>query len=446
MTNDTNNPADLDNDGDVDNQDIAKAASNFTGPGATHKSPQQGDTDNDGDVDSIDLGTIFAAYTGPITKPDEIPAQDINNQINRHHKASIPAGSIIKGGIEFTSEQAIITVSGKGPRPIVQVPKDGDGLRNRTQRIYQLHVNGLAFHSTHRDKATGINIQLNGKDDNFAKQVEIIDCYGTGLDTTYRFVDDWARKQIEGTPGRIKLIFGLNISDKAYGSDTHSIGLRYDGLASGSVVVNSAFDRSGWLVEQDRNKRSHCIYGSAFGAPLAVCKGNVFSRAAANAAQFRSGCDRYEWNIATQCSLGPWINGGRLYVTNNVVLDQVDIGPQKHEGRGHGFIISGNRPTVWRNIAARRHGSMRFHPAFKGLAGNAIVRENYAVQWAADASNYEKGDRQYHTYGDSKSITIDPGVPHFTDTDKYLTRGRAQPYIETRAFIEECQRACRDAA
>ncbi len=56
-------PADLDNDGDVDDADFGIAFAAFTGPGGVSNSPA--DLDNDGDVDDADFGIAFAAFTGP---------------------------------------------------------------------------------------------------------------------------------------------------------------------------------------------------------------------------------------------------------------------------------------------------------------------------------------------------------------------------------------------
>ncbi len=57
------NPADLDNDGDVDDADFGIAFAAFTGPGGITESPA--DLDTDGDVDDADFGIAFAAFTGP---------------------------------------------------------------------------------------------------------------------------------------------------------------------------------------------------------------------------------------------------------------------------------------------------------------------------------------------------------------------------------------------
>ncbi len=59
------NPADLDQDGDVDDADYALAFSAFTGPGNGPSANPGADLDNDGDVDDADFGLAFAAFTGP---------------------------------------------------------------------------------------------------------------------------------------------------------------------------------------------------------------------------------------------------------------------------------------------------------------------------------------------------------------------------------------------
>jgi len=64
-------PGDTDEDGDIDDGDLATAFSNYTGPIglAGGKTPADGDTDADGDVDDADLGKLFSAYTGPMAGP-----------------------------------------------------------------------------------------------------------------------------------------------------------------------------------------------------------------------------------------------------------------------------------------------------------------------------------------------------------------------------------------
>ncbi len=54
---------DLDQDGDVDNADIGKAAGSFTGSGGTGMTAADGDVDGDGDVDNSDLGLITGAFS-----------------------------------------------------------------------------------------------------------------------------------------------------------------------------------------------------------------------------------------------------------------------------------------------------------------------------------------------------------------------------------------------
>ncbi len=57
-------PADLDNDGDVDDADFGLAFAAFSGPGVPTGNPDA-DLDGDGDVDDADFGLAFAAFTGP---------------------------------------------------------------------------------------------------------------------------------------------------------------------------------------------------------------------------------------------------------------------------------------------------------------------------------------------------------------------------------------------
>ncbi len=64
-------PADLDQDGDVDDADFGIAFAAFTGPGGVSNSPA--DLDGDGDVDDADFGIAFAAFTGPGGGPGVVP-------------------------------------------------------------------------------------------------------------------------------------------------------------------------------------------------------------------------------------------------------------------------------------------------------------------------------------------------------------------------------------
>ncbi len=58
-------PADLDQDGDVDDTDYGLLFAAFTGPGSGPPGDPAADLDNDGDVDDADFALAFAAFTGP---------------------------------------------------------------------------------------------------------------------------------------------------------------------------------------------------------------------------------------------------------------------------------------------------------------------------------------------------------------------------------------------
>ncbi len=59
-------PADLDNDGDVDDADFGIAFAAFTGPNNGPSNNPLADLDMDNDVDDADFGLAFASFTGPI--------------------------------------------------------------------------------------------------------------------------------------------------------------------------------------------------------------------------------------------------------------------------------------------------------------------------------------------------------------------------------------------
>ena len=432
---------DLDGDGDVDDTDIATALSNYTVPVAGGKTPAQGDTDGDGDVDDADLANIFAAYTGPIAPPETIDAEEINLELARKDRVEIPGGATIIGGLVCPGQYTeLVCVSGK--RPTIEPARNQNAITFTSRHIERAHVSGIAARSDHRDGAIGIAVRLHNHKDQYAKWVEFIDNKFANFDTGIEVVDDFPRKKEyeTGQPGRINLIAGLNIIGPSYGDDSHSVGMYLEGLASGMFDQN-AFDKSGWLVPSDKNKRSHSIYAQSFGSPIVV-RGNVMSRAAANAAQLRSG-GTFETNICTECALGPFIGGRNSDVRDNVVIDQVDI--QEHEGydpddRGHGLVFGGYNHAVTYNMMARRHGSLGSIPAIKGLSvsDSNMPQHNVAIDWADAGENFEINGKRFAEIGSNQTIMHDPGVPRFIDIEKYMTRERGEAFTPTTDFIKRC--------
>lgn len=454
-------PADLDKDGDVDDSDIATALSNYTGPvgAAGGKTAADGDIDGDGDVDDSDLGGIFAAYTGPLSSAEIIDVRDVNSELASHDRVSLPGGSIVRGGTVIMPREVNLLVCTSGKRPVIEADRglkgemlneaDNQGrpyhaITNGTDHIERHHVSGIAVQSNRRDTAVGFRFRLNGSDGRFCKSLEILDCKANGYDVNYEVVDDWARKFGERVPGRIRALLAMNISSESHGSDNHSIGMYLEGLAEGGIVTRNAFDKSGWLVEADRNKMSHSIYAQRYGARLHECSDNVFSRAAANSCQLRAGCDMLARNIATQCGLGPFIMGKGGTIEDNLVIDEQDI--KDIDGlddfdRGHGYILSASDLVVRNNLAIRRKGSLQRIPAFKGLYGPKEFENNLAVDWAVDHLNFEVNGHKLENYGTNRTIRVDPGVPAFAKIEQYINRERGQAFEPTLVFINACREA-----
>lgn len=438
---------DIDHDGDVDDADIAAAIAAWSGPDMPTTNPAA-DMDGDGDVDDADLARIFAAYTGPAAPPVTVDARDINADLRSNDRVDLRGIDRIVGGLVLPREYHELVCT-EGDRPVIELadridrPEDGGHAIEITHRhTHRIHISGIAAVSPHRDQARGVRLRLSSKAGQFARRVEIIDCDFAGFDNGIEIVDDLPRRgeYAPGKPGRIGLVVGLCIITRAHGNDSHSGGIYAEGLEYANIT-DTAFDQIGWLIPSDRNWRSHCIYAQQYNGPV-HCDGLVMSRAAANALQLRAGGSLRN-SIATQCSLGPYIGGAKSVVENNVVLDQVDIqdiaGYDAYD-RGHGLIFGGYNHTVRHNLLARRHGSLETIPALKDWHGkdDKTPDGNIAVAWAASGHNFNINGRVYTDIGTNRTVTSDPGVPHFTDIDRYTKRRRGEPYPGTQSFIARC--------
>jgi hypothetical protein len=363
--------------------------------------------------------TVFdpeASHKVPIDATNE----QIQQALNTYTDIAFPANMVVENAqFAFTRNHQNIFTYGQGNRPKFIKANDGinnDVFKNDTRTIDHLHVQGLeVFSEKGLRESNGIWIRLSGTSGQYASHIRFEDVLVTGFNNGIAVVDDWARNNNnESRISQVELHGG--IIHRQYASDaSHSIPLYVEGVVN-TDITETCFDMAGWLRPEHRNKRSHCIYAQQFGGPTQATD-SWFLRAAANAAQFRSGCKDFSRNIVSECSLGPWITEKYGVIEDNVLLDQTDILPPptgetiSSESRGHGFMGGTN---VRRNIATRRGGTQKNHPAYMGLYGT--VENNYAIAWAENNQNFDIGGVRYENHNTNKSIEVDPGLPQVTES------------------------------
>lgn len=455
---------DLDGDGDVDGVDYALLLEQWTGP----REPLAGDLDGDGDVDGQDAALLTAAWTGPGSEDPEgpetgggftaidwtgavdLPAgaseQEALAALGGHDKVRFAAGAVYEFSLVLPRSTQLVGVHGEGDRPVFKIPAGQNGVTIANSRTDEVVLQGLEVRGPplpHLGVNQGIRLRLNGKDGKYARRVLIEDCKVVGFDTNIEIVDDWPRVKGEAyRPGRIDLEINRCIVHLAYGSDSHHVGVYLEGLERG-VVRDTVIDHSGWRPghPEDRNKKSHNIYAQSFNGPI-TAEGCVFSRAAANAVQFRAGGDLIGC-VISENGLGPWLSWRPGRVEGCVLLDQVDI--SEDEPRGHGLILTAWEMTVRRNLVARRGGSLANEPGFKGIAESTTLADNVAVAWQGAGLNFEVGGVLHGAIGSNRTIDADPGVPAFDADEIALRVDRARGVwgaeYELAGFIARCWEA-----
>ncbi len=298
-----------------------------------------------------------------------------------------------KGG-SHSSDPMLIGAYGDGPRPVI-IPASGEyGFRTTKHHIKGLVIQGLHIYAATRDpgspkyvdrkaEADGINIRINSAEGKFVRGLVIEDCKISHFDANIKIVDDWARKQGEGVPGRIECKIRRNIIRYASGADSHSIGIYIEGTRD-SVIEQNVIDHNGWAQTDDvshRNKRSHNIYAQTFNGPLVV-RYNILSRGAAHGLQLRAGGD-IEHNLFVRNALAFWTAVNDSKANYNVVLESDDMNsdvPSERRGVGiNGWSM--DRFEVIGNVVARRVGMLQ-RPGLEVSANKElIVKDNKVYDW-----------------------------------------------------------------
>lgn len=377
--------------------------------------------------------------------PSNATNAEIQSALDSHEIVAFPANAVYENAsFRVNRRKQTIGTYGNGNRPRFIGTRDSNIFENDAREVDSWHWQGLnLYHPNPNRGDVCFRFRLSGKDGQYAKKLRFEDMEVEGGNTGFSIVDDWARTSGTGD-GRIDTLEVYRcIAHRQYTPDaSHSIPLYVEGIDL-TEVQQTVFDMAGWHLPEHRNKRSHCIYAQSLGGPTNVTD-SWLCRAAANAVQFRIGCRDFSRNVISECSLGPWITEEFGKIEDNVLLDQVDIIPPPEgssvhpDSRGHGFM---GGTGFRRNIAARRHGTMKNHPAYEGIWGDN--EDNYAIQWSENGKNYRIGESTYREIGTNRTIDIDPGLPVVTGAlINTLTSRRLGEWDEavhsTAPFRKEC--------
>lgn len=414
----------------------------------------------------FDNGFTSIDISDAVLLDESATLSDIQNALNENDKVGIKAGTRYEGGLIYNRSDTVLFAHGSGPRPVFTI-RSGHAMNNGTQKINKFLIQGIEFRMPEEveDKTSLVRLRLIAKDENrWAKNIRIEDCKFVGGDDGVQIVDDWPRrKKEEGIEhlGRIeKVVIHRCIFDGQFDAlDSHSIPFYIEGAVDTETIECTFVDPGiakgktrGEVYDETNgkhpNKRAHCIYAQSLGGTTSS-KGCWFISAAAHAAQYRHGYRYFNRNVISRCALGPWFTHKFGEIKENVILDQEDIRPitdaEIAEGetitsdsRGHGFMGGSN---MYRNIAARRHGLMKYYPAFADTWGK--VEENYAVQWADNQKNFGYEGGKYENIGTNKTIEKDPGLPEVDEAtvNMLLSRQRNEwdaSKHSTDPFYDKC--------
>lgn len=382
-----------------------------------------------------------AAPRGAVKVPERATLEQIQNAINQRDAILLPAGASYDGVLEVPRSVQYIGVYGKGDRPVLNVPKGKVGIDITADQIEQVVIEGIELRGPllpHRGKEQGIRLRVSGRDNEYARDVRIIDCKVSGFDTLIEVVDDLPRvKKLEfQEPGRIKLEVRDCILTDAEGGDSHSVGIYVEGLAEGSVIEGCAIAR---VRTVEPNKRSHGIYAQGHGAP-ATFSGNLFDRCSAQGIQARAGGTLTN-NLIIRCGVGMFVQGDGSVVKRNAVVYGVDI--DKDEPRGHAYQLSFGKGVIEENIAAFNEGSTKGIPAFKDMWSPKSFERNVAVQWHDKGENFDivKVGR-YRDVGTNHTLDQDPGFPKI-NLKAWFERERGEEVPPVAGYIEKCWKVIR---
>lgn len=342
---------------------------------------------------------------------DTIDAADVMDELSRHDRVDLKGVDTIIGTIEIAGDIAELVCT-EGNRPVIMPERGRNAIVNTSQHIDRLLIDGIAGYTDHIGTVPGIQIRINGQDGKFIRDLEIRDVRMEGFDDNILVVDDWARSQPSGTPGRIMLTAEDCILHRAVSSDNHSSGLYVEGLAEGSIFTDSIIWRVGWTDDgtDPREKRSHCIYAQQFGAPLLVSDLYLGEPCASGLMMRRGGTVNRV--VISGASTPVVMFGSESTLYDSAIIDHMDIGPAPDEERIKAVNVW-DTPifTMIGNVIARRRGRPLNRPVVAVGSSNADVRDNAVVQWPSGVGSFDVNGQIIDGLHGNRVLTDDPGVP-----------------------------------
>lgn len=436
-----------------------------TNEGPTTEPENNGNTDTPKAPDLTGLSSVTAGFTALVKSADtrviyvsDSLGKDSNDGQNENapvktlqHGMSLlrhgkPDWLLLKAGDTWENQSLsgfnkggagadkpmVIGAYGQGARPLIIPPVGSHGIKTENQYINGLVIQGLHIYGATRDpgspkyvdrkaEADGINIRTNGSEGRYVKGLVIEDCKISHFDANIKIVDDWARKQGIGVPGRIDAKIRRNIIRYASGADSHSIGIYLEGTRD-TVVEQNLIDHNGWAQTdgvEHRNKRSHNIYAQQFNGPITI-RHNILSRGAAHGLQLRAGGD-IEQNLFVRNALAFWTAVNDSKANYNVIMESDDMNPDVPEDR-RGVGIEGwnmKNYEVIGNVVARRAGSLQ-RPGIDVSADNLTVKNNIVYKWS---------DNRVGEFGESINYgSANPTVSG--NLAQELFNGQNPPYVD----------------
>jgi hypothetical protein len=356
---------------------------------------------------------------------------------------------VFDGSLVLPDSTEWLGVHGDGDRPILNVPVGEHGIEATSDRIESLTIEGWAVRGPDalQSDICGIRVRLNAQEGRYAKSVVLTDCEVRDFDVLIEVVDDWARFQDPGTPGRIKLAVADCILANAVGSDSHAAGLYAEGLAEGSIVERTVIWHVGWTEDgrDPREKRSHCIYAQQFGAPLAV-RDSYFGEPSAAGLMLRRG-GTVERVVISGAATPVVMFGSPSKLIDAAIIDHRDIDDTPDGQRIKAVNAwDADRFDMRGVVIARRHGDPLSRPVVAISASVADVRGNAVIAWPSGVETFNVNGQTLDGEQDNRVIAQDRGVPSVTDEllGRLLNRQRGERWADQdtpAAFVRRAQEA-----
>lgn len=375
---------------------------------------------------------------------------EIQRQLDAGNSVEVPAGSFYEGSLTIPGSTQRLGVWGEGPRPVLNVPLGKHGIEATSDYIDLVEIEEWAVYGPHelqRDWC-GIRLRLNGSDGKYAKRFIVRDCKVQGFDDLVQVVDDWARKQPAGTPGRIGFRLYDSILTDAYSSDAHGSGLYVEGLSEDSDSVGNVIWRVSWTEDgrDPRTKMGHCIYAQEFGAPFPVRDTYLGEACAAGMMMRRGGVA--ERVIISGCATPYVAFGSASSLTDSAIIDQRDIDPDDPD------LLRLRAVNVWSVpsfkmhgvVMARRHGKSLNRPVVEISGSNLDIQDNVVAEWPTNIETYRIGGMVMDEEDGNRILDDATGVPEIDEAmlNRLRTRERGMKWSENDtplAFIQRAQQA-----